>query len=59
MYHPFMDNLHPLFHRSNPHAEFVDLIERAFLEGQIDGQKADLACALLSQIRAFSTGDFT
>ena len=24
--------------------EFVDLIEQAFLEGQIDGRKADLAC---------------
>ncbi len=26
-----------------PDAEFVDLIEQAFLEGQIDGQKAELA----------------
>jgi hypothetical protein len=27
-----------------PDPELVDLIEWAFLEGQIDGQKADLAC---------------
>ncbi len=26
-----------------PDAELVDLIEQAYLEGQIDGQKADLA----------------
>ena len=26
-----------------PDPELVDLIERAFLEGQINGQKADLA----------------
>ena len=26
-----------------PDAELVDLIEQAFLEGQIDGQKVDLA----------------
>ncbi len=26
-----------------PDPELVDLIEQAFLEGQIDGQKADLA----------------
>ena len=26
-----------------PDAELVDLIEKAFLEGQINGQKADLA----------------
>ncbi len=26
-----------------PDAELVDLIEQAFLEGQIDGQMADLA----------------
>jgi len=26
-----------------PDAELVDLIEQAFLEGQIDGQKAELA----------------
>ncbi len=26
-----------------PDPEMVDLIEQAFLEGQIDGQKADLA----------------
>ena len=26
-----------------PDADMVDLIEQAFLEGQIDGQRADLA----------------
>ncbi len=26
-----------------PNPELVDLIEQAFLEGQIDGQRADLA----------------
>ncbi len=30
-----------------PDAELVDLIEKAFLEGQINGQKADLACSWL------------
>ena len=30
-----------------PHDEMVDLIEQAFLEGQIDGLKADLAYLLL------------
>jgi hypothetical protein len=30
-----------------PDEELVDLIERAFLEGQIDGQKVDLAHLLL------------
>lgn len=36
-----------------PDSEFVDLIEKAFLEGQIDGQAADLACYLIAKIRAF------
>ncbi len=31
-----------------PDPESVDLIEQAFLEGQIDGQKADLAYLWLS-----------
>jgi hypothetical protein len=31
-----------------PDSELVDLIERAFLEGQIDGQDADLAYAYLT-----------
>ena len=30
-----------------PDDELVDLIEKAFLEGQIDGQKADLAYSWL------------
>ena len=30
-----------------PDPEFADLIERAFLEGQIDGRDAELANALL------------
>ena len=30
-----------------PDPEMVDLIEQAFLEGQIDGQKADLAYSWL------------
>ena len=30
-----------------PDPELVDLIEQAFLEGQIDGKKADLACLWL------------
>ncbi len=34
-----------------PDPELVDLIEWAFLEGQIDGQKADLAYCLLQANR--------
>ena len=30
-----------------PDPELVDLIEQAFIEGQIDGQKADLAYTYL------------
>ena len=30
-----------------PDSELVDLIEKAYLEGQIDGQTADLAYLLL------------
>ena len=30
-----------------PDIELVDLIEQAYLEGQIDAQKADLACCCL------------
>ena len=30
-----------------PDPEFVDLIEQAFIQGQIDGLKADLAYAWL------------
>jgi len=38
-----------LLHDSKPFdPELVDLIERAFLEGQIDGQKADLAYLCLA-----------
>ena len=40
-----------------PDAELVDLIEQAFLEGQIDGQKADLAYLLIVKMRQFSTRD--
>ena len=35
--------------------ELVDLIERAFLDGQVDSQVADLAYHLISQMSAFST----
>ena len=35
-----------------PDPELVDLIEPAFLEGQIDGQKADLACLWLEAKQA-------
>ena len=38
-----------------PDPEMVDLIEKAFLEGHIDSQKAELAYVLISEIRAFST----
>lgn len=37
-----------------PDAELVDLIEWAFLEGQIDGQKADLAYFWVYQWKDFS-----
>ena len=38
------DDLSELLERTrSPDPELVDLIELAFLEGQIDGQKADLA----------------
>ena len=32
-----------------PDPELVDLIERAFLEGQIDGLRADLTCYNLAR----------
>ena len=35
-----------------PDTELVDLIEQAFLEGQIDGKKADLACLWLQAKQA-------
>ena len=37
-----------------PDEDMADLIERAFLEGQIDGLKADLAHCYLAQYRWFS-----
>ncbi len=38
-----------------PDPELVDLIEQAFLEGQIDGQKADLSYLwLLAEKGSFS-----
>jgi hypothetical protein len=39
--------------------EMVDLIEVAFLEGQVTGLSADLACYHLAQISRFSTRDIT
>jgi hypothetical protein len=36
-----------LEHSRPPDPDLVDLIEQAFLEGQIDGQKADLAYSWL------------
>ena len=38
-----------------PDPELVDLIERAFLDGQIDSEVAELAYHLISQMSAFST----
>ena len=36
-----------------PDEDMVDLIEKAFLEGQIDGKRADLAyCGLVAVFRA-------
>ena len=35
-----------------PDPEFVDLIEQAFIEGQIDSQKADLAYLWIQAKRA-------
>jgi len=40
-----------------PDSEAVDLIEQAFLEGQIDGIRADLAYLLIAEIREFSARD--
>ena len=40
-----------------PDPELVGLIEQAFLEGQIDGHRADLAHHLLEQIIAFCARD--
>ena len=38
-----------------PDSELVDLIELAFIEGQIDSEKADLAYPLIRQMSAIST----
>jgi len=41
-------NLSELLEQTRPpDPELVDLIEQVFIEGQIDGQKADLACLWL------------
>ena len=40
-----------------PDSKLVDLIEKAYLEGQTDGTCADLACCLIAEIRAFSARD--
>ncbi len=40
-----------------PDPELVDMIEQAFLEGQNDWLRADLAYLLLEQISAFCTRD--
>jgi len=37
-----------------PDPDIVDLIERAFLEQQIDSQRSDLAYLILAQMSAFS-----
>ncbi len=41
-----------------PDAELVDLIEKAFLEGQIDSQKADLAYLRLLPVLMTKAGTF-
>ncbi len=41
-----------------PDPELVDLIEQAFLEGQIDGQRADLAYLWLLLVLAANAGTF-
>ena len=41
-----------------PDPELVDLIEWAFLEGQIDAQKADLAYLVLSPVLRTKAGIF-
>jgi len=40
-----------------PDPELVDLIEQAFLEGQIDGKRADLAYFVLHQNSQLSARD--
>ncbi len=48
-----------LLHDSMPFdPELVDLIEQAFLEGQIDGQKADLAYLCLLRVLRTKAGTF-
>ena len=47
-------NLSELLEQTRPpDSELVDLIEQAFLEGQIDGLKADLAYLWLSAFTPF------
>ena len=41
-----------------PNPDLVDLIEQAFLEGQIDGQKADLAYLSLLPVIGSNVGTF-
>ena len=41
-----------------PDSELVDLIEQAFLEGQIDGKKADLAYSGLLVVLRAKAGTF-
>ena len=41
-----------------PDPELVDLIEQAFIEGQIDGQKADLAYLCLLPVLRAKAGTF-
>ena len=41
-----------------PDPELVDLIERAFIEGQIDSQKADLAYLSLLSVLTTKAGTF-
>ena len=58
-----MDCLHcdlsELLEQTRPPApELVDLIEWAFLEGQIDAQKADLAYLVLSRVLRTKAGIF-
>jgi len=41
-----------------PDPELIDLIEQAFLEGQIDGQKADPAYLQLAQMGVYCERGF-
>ena len=51
-------DLSKLLEQSRPPDDgLVDLIEQAFLEGQIDGKRADLAYLLIAKTRELSARD--